>query len=237
MKCGLCGVSFDINDETHEPAVFDVELRDHHHRPGELAYEEVGTLCTNCAHVLSNLFQRGHSGDLAGEYERCELCQRSCEDIRRVRSDLITETETIGRICPHCIGHLTGIFYGDTHYGPEIHGLPVVENRKRDEELGSGYTPSGTPTPCVYAIEANTGQVKIGRAKNAKKRLNGLQTGSPVELTLLAAGETNHADRVEAYLHRRYGKHRIRGEWFRLSRDNVIELIETIENTEVIADD
>lgn len=57
--------------------------------------------------------------------------------------------------------------------------------------------------------------VKIGKAINVQKRLRSLQTGSPVELRVLA---TLVGDR-ELELHCRFSKYRVFGEWFSWSNE------------------
>lgn len=65
----------------------------------------------------------------------------------------------------------------------------------------------------VYFIKAGD-TVKIGIAKNPHDRLRTLQVARPERLELLAviAG----GEKREAALHRRFSKHSIGGEWFRL---------------------
>jgi hypothetical protein len=135
----------------------------------------------------------------------------------------------IGEICRHCIGHLVGIFYGDSAYGPEIHNLPVVEMRDSVEDIRREFKPTDKAAGYIYAIEANSGQVKIGMAADPKQRRDGLQTGSPVELTLLVASPAEDPETAEKELHKRYSDERMRGEWFRLKREDIRELVETID--------
>lgn len=75
----------------------------------------------------------------------------------------------------------------------------------------------------VYFIQAgDDGPIKIGKAKDVAVRLRALQTGSVVSLSLLHAippgGPTERA------MHRRFERHRGRGEWF----DPAPELLEFI---------
>ena len=72
------------------------------------------------------------------------------------------------------------------------------------------------PGPVVYFVGPRRGDlVKIGFASDLGSRLRHLQTGSPVELHVLAA----KAGRVEgeyAY-HQQFSPYRVRGEWFQRS--------------------
>ncbi len=58
-------------------------------------------------------------------------------------------------------------------------------------------------------------RVKIGKSTNVKARLRDLQTAAPDPLAILG---TIPGDREEE-LHARFAKVRLRGEWFRLTRD------------------
>lgn len=73
----------------------------------------------------------------------------------------------------------------------------------------------------VYVIgEPGSSIVKIGFSKAPEKRLWFLQVGSPVPLSLQATFEGDQS--LEAELHRFFGAHHVRGEWFRLG-DNPVE--------------
>lgn len=78
----------------------------------------------------------------------------------------------------------------------------------------------------IYFI-GGAGLVKIGRTiKPVSDRLNSFQTGSPVELELLATAIIHvdmpshkiklrdQADRVEKVVHKRFSTYRRHGEWF-----------------------
>lgn len=73
----------------------------------------------------------------------------------------------------------------------------------------------------TYAVEADTGQIKIGRAIHPEKRLRDLSTGSPVGLRLLGVIPAGAA--VERLLHDTFKHALIRGEWHDASiRDDVV---------------
>ncbi len=72
----------------------------------------------------------------------------------------------------------------------------------------------------VYAITDGY-SIKLGRSNgHPRVRLASLQTGNPDHLTLVAytSGLT------ERQLHRRYHRSRLRGEWFKITRDLLDEL-------------
>jgi hypothetical protein len=65
----------------------------------------------------------------------------------------------------------------------------------------------------VYMVQAGeNGPVKVGFAANPERRIDGLQIGQPVVLTVLRIMEG--CRRFEAALHKHFAHLRIRGEWF-----------------------
>lgn len=70
----------------------------------------------------------------------------------------------------------------------------------------------------VYFITArNLNICKIGSAGNVEARRASLQTASPVELVVEA---TLHGSReLEQRLHKRFAKHRVKGEWFTITEE------------------
>lgn len=77
----------------------------------------------------------------------------------------------------------------------------------------------------VYFIQVAqpNGPIKIGIAADVRKRLEGLQTGNPERLVLLAELAGGVAEEIE--LHARFDSGRIRGEWFRADTPGLAELI------------
>lgn len=77
--------------------------------------------------------------------------------------------------------------------------------------------------PRVYFIQAiNGGPIKIGFAKNIRRRLVGLQTSHPYELVVLA--HRPGSKELEAHLHVKHGRHRLIGEWFEPHTDVLAEV-------------
>lgn len=65
----------------------------------------------------------------------------------------------------------------------------------------------------VYFIQSvDGGLIKIGRAVNPQQRLKTLQSGSPVQLRIVAVSGGGH--QAETYLHWKFGGLRAHGEWF-----------------------
>ena|SRR3990167_7127718 len=85
----------------------------------------------------------------------------------------------------------------------------------------------------VYFIRVRgTNIVKIGSSEHPFDRIQQLQVGSPHELELLGtcdspSDEFSDSDGMsEKYYHRRFRNRRIRGEWFRLTDDDLASIEE-----------
>ena len=77
---------------------------------------------------------------------------------------------------------------------------------------GSPATPFDAAVRVYFIQCGTTGPVKIGMARDVRKRMATLQTACPFDLRLLAAIDGS-AD-LERELHQRFAEHRLRGEWF-----------------------
>lgn len=65
----------------------------------------------------------------------------------------------------------------------------------------------------VYFISHDHGPIKIGKARDVKKRLSSLQTSCPHRLSVLGIMPSDGS--LEGKLHRQFSTLRMRGEWFR----------------------
>lgn len=76
----------------------------------------------------------------------------------------------------------------------------------------------------AYAIcDAAAEQVKLGCSQNITRRLKGIQISHPAELRVLWQGAGGAA--MEAHLHERFARRRIRGEWFDFTGVDALKLI------------
>ncbi len=75
----------------------------------------------------------------------------------------------------------------------------------------------------VYFIQAENkpfSPIKIGVTNNLDKRLGALQTGNHDELNILGVQKFRSQDAMfdqERYLHRRFKKYNVHGEWFKFN--------------------
>jgi hypothetical protein len=78
----------------------------------------------------------------------------------------------------------------------------------------------------LYVIFAANGLFKIGKAANALNRAAQIKTSSPVECSLITAIEyDSSAFDLEDYFHSKFNHRRVRGEWFALQRDDLLEIL------------
>jgi len=77
----------------------------------------------------------------------------------------------------------------------------------------------------VYLININeTNLYKIGISTNVKSRFNQLSRIIPYDLTLIKTYKVNHDAIVESLIHKHYKDNRIKGEWFKLKKDDIVEI-------------
>ena len=78
----------------------------------------------------------------------------------------------------------------------------------------------------VYIIGIKElGWYKIGKTRTPKRRLDRLSVLLPFDIVLVALFSAADHGALEAELHRRFARQRLRGEWFHLSRNAVWELV------------
>lgn len=84
----------------------------------------------------------------------------------------------------------------------------------------------------LYVIHME-GHYKIGHTQNIEGRLSSIQTGSPFKADLLFSWGYNTSSEsrgIEKQLHNRFSQQRVRGEWFKLSGEDLDELISFAPN-------
>lgn len=84
--------------------------------------------------------------------------------------------------------------------------------------------------PLVYLIRAENGPIKIGVTSNIEKRVQQLTAIIPLEIELLFIIKSDNALALEASLHSEYSDRRIKGEWFRLTNEDVDRIRESSRN-------
>jgi NDP-sugar pyrophosphorylase family protein len=79
----------------------------------------------------------------------------------------------------------------------------------------------------VYAIKHPDGYFKIGVSKNPKERTEILQNGSPKQLVLWATVPCMwKANKVEGRIHAELVDYHVRGEWFDVGEEELLDVLE-----------
>lgn len=92
--------------------------------------------------------------------------------------------------------------------------IDLVVNHVNSLESTTGY---------VYLV-AGGGYHKIGKSKNWKSRIRYFNGFLPFFVTPVCIMHTHCMSRLENELHRKYKHRRIKGEWFRLTPEDVQEI-------------
>jgi hypothetical protein len=97
--------------------------------------------------------------------------------------------------------------------------------------------------PCVYVIKVKSDKrskdviCKIGKSKDINQRLETIQSYCPYELQKIIVKETELCDYVEKILHHEFKHKHLRGEWFKLSKediDSIKELLPKIDDIQFL---
>lgn len=103
------------------------------------------------------------------------------------------------------------------------HNRRIVASSLRDAVLPRPGDP--VPTGFVYLIFC-MGYYKIGCAKSVQRRMKQFQEFLPEEIKIIHTIPTNDMHFAEARLHQRFDSKRVRGEWFRLTPEDVAFICE-----------
>jgi predicted Zn-ribbon and HTH transcriptional regulator len=79
--------------------------------------------------------------------------------------------------------------------------------------------------PYVYLAKAGRGY-KIGYTMNTTKRFKRMQAENHSQVHIIRLWITDAPRKLERYLHRRYASSRRGGEWFSLSRDQLVDALQ-----------
>jgi len=89
------------------------------------------------------------------------------------------------------------------------------------------------PKDCVYFIQQirEASRIKIGVSNCCINRKNALQTANSDELEIIGIIETPNHYELESKFHKSLKDYRIRGEWFELSEEEAITMLDNYRNT------
>lgn len=91
----------------------------------------------------------------------------------------------------------------------EMYGYPRPPSPRKVE---SGY---------VYLIRSEQGAYKIGKSKNAERRISAMGVKLPFPIEPIQIIKTDDMNNLEAQLHYKFIEKRIEGEWFNLAPDDI----------------
>lgn len=102
--------------------------------------------------------------------------------------------------------------------------LPQLEDRSVGADQIKDDVNRGNVPGYVYVLFVHTGSeffYKIGYAANLEARLKSHQTSSPFAVRLAIGYFVGNMKAEEAILHAMFDANRVRGEWFRLEREDL----------------
>jgi hypothetical protein len=111
-----------------------------------------------------------------------------------------------------------GIHHYKTAYASELVGIKPAYVRG-SKEVFAGAT-RRAPSAYVYLFWMEGGFYKIGIASNVARRLKEFQH-LPYEVRLIHSFHAENAEWAEVELHAKFADKRVRGEWFRLTPEDV----------------
>lgn len=80
----------------------------------------------------------------------------------------------------------------------------------------------------IYLVKCNE-FYKIGHAYDVIARFNNIKGANPYFVELIASKEFDDVKKMEEQLHEQYKNKKIKNEWFKLSIEDVIEIIKLLE--------
>lgn len=121
-------------------------------------------------------------------------------------------------------GFLDIVFIGKSSRQPNIYALSErwKEQSIKNSDERCGY---------VYVIEVD-GNYKIGISKNPKQRF-GEYTKYAKEPKQIIVKKCYNYQKIEEQLHKKYEEKRIRGEWFCLTKQDIVDIKAFLEENEV----
>lgn len=90
----------------------------------------------------------------------------------------------------------------------------------------------------LYIVASGNGLFKIGKTGKVSERVAQIKSASPVECELLSVIEYDSGNiDLEKKLHAKFEKQRVRGEWFALSKNDLLSIIQGNEEIRILLED
>lgn len=104
--------------------------------------------------------------------------------------------------------------------------IPMQKRYPWIRDVLTRQTPNGG---YIYLLSDQQGHYKIGRSVNVDNRVKQLRTQPPFDIQILSKAWVPDCKFEEKRLHQQYNEWRMRGEWFDLHNELLIEIQEEIE--------
>ena len=120
---------------------------------------------------------------------------------------------------PHHTYNADGLCYSPELDNPKILVDPKLKKRRKSAN-SSGANDATREDGYVYLIQFGS-EYKIGTSNNVERRFRQLKTQMPYDgkiIHTIAAGDPMG---IEAYWHKYFDSKRLKGEWFKLTADDV----------------
>lgn len=86
-----------------------------------------------------------------------------------------------------------------------------INGKPKDDQAGYVYLLHGV----------GTHYYKIGHSNNLDRRISQISPVLPFPLELVSSIRSDHRQKLEAYMHRKFASKRLEGEWFALDKDDI----------------
>lgn len=98
-------------------------------------------------------------------------------------------------------------------------------DKEAQSENFKGYSSETKKKQYVYLFHATgTHRYKIGRTTDLRSRIVQLAVGAPLMVNLITYFETENSLQEESILHKKLASHRVHGEWFEFSPEQLEEV-------------
>lgn len=178
------------------------------------------------------------TGEKIEAYSFIEFFMGDSFSVHRIpNSDYWIMRDQSGEILSHehfqaLIGKLSNFYQVYTPAQLETLKSKIVQRKEEKRNLCTENQKEGTETfqrlakkGHVYLLQAQNGLYKIGKSKNVNKRALHLQTKSPVDIAIRGHVEVKDYHDVEKKLHAKFADKRRIGEWFALTEDDVVFIL------------
>lgn len=174
-----------------------------------------------CLEFFSRLFivpevSKAYENNLKYKDEIIEVLKDSLQERSTIQSQHIQRMEAaIGNGFSHYLNRLNDLERATEKLKKERAELERVKTEIKKSKPNNNYG-------FVYLFHnTENDSYKIGLSKDPEKRLGAIKTSLSSDVEMILSIETGDMVSLESYLHDRFKDRRIRGEWFKLTKEDV----------------